>query len=289
MEFFPAYCTLIGIDPARNITMVNPKNCDVFINDYFPPGPDVHIPVDGAKLITSFACFYDVEDLGAFCDGIYQWLHDDGVWIAQMSYLPDTLATRNVGDFCHEHTSFFTLDVLNRLLNAHHLHIIQYTLNAVNGGSVRIAVQKGDGVPFGGPDTVTRTHLMDFKQQVDWIGEDLRAQLLKYRRSGIKVLGLGASTKFNGVVSMLDIGPDLLPAVCDRNPEKWGRTMVTGIPIISEDEARAIAPDVFVLGIPQFLDASRDREAEFVARGGRFLTVFPEVREKRFMQRGLAV
>ena len=53
---------------------------------------------------------------------------------------------------------------------------------------------------------------------------------------------------------------------------------MTGIPIISEEESRAIKPDYY-LALPwHFIGEFLQREHEFVERGGRFILPLPTVR-----------
>jgi hypothetical protein len=67
-------------------------------------------------------------------------------------------------------------------------------------------------------------------------------------------------------------------AAADRNPEKWGRrTPGTGIPIVSEEEAREAKPD-YLLVLPwHFRREFIQREANFLAQGGKFIFPLPEI------------
>ena len=73
------------------------------------------------------------------------------------------------------------------------------------------------------------------------------------------------------------IGPELVPAAADRNPDKWGSETSTGIPIISEQDSRDLKPDYY-LALPwHFLDEFLRRESEFLGRGGQFIVPLPQV------------
>jgi hypothetical protein len=70
-----------------------------------------------------------------------------------------------------------------------------------------------------------------------------------------------------------------VPIAADRNPDKWGReTIGTGIPIVSEDESRALKPDYYLVLPWHFLEEMLEREAEFLGRGGQFIIPMPDVR-----------
>jgi NDP-4-keto-2,6-dideoxyhexose 3-C-methyltransferase len=71
----------------------------------------------------------------------------------------------------------------------------------------------------------------------------------------------------------------VIDTAADRNSDKWGsETIGTHIPIVSEEESRARRPDYY-LSLPwHFLPESREREREFLERGGEFILPLPEVR-----------
>jgi ABC-type Fe3+-hydroxamate transport system substrate-binding protein len=89
----------------------------------------------------------------------------------------------------------------------------------------------------------------------------------------------GASTKGNTILQYAGLDSTLIPYAADRNPDKWGsETIATHIPIISEEESRAMNPDYYVALPWHFLDEFLDREREFLAHGGAFIVPLPEVR-----------
>ena len=74
------------------------------------------------------------------------------------------------------------------------------------------------------------------------------------------------------------IGPDLLDAISDVNPDKWGCvTPGTHIPILPEAVARAMNPDYFLVLPWHFRTGIIEREAEFLAGGGQLIFPLPQV------------
>ncbi len=79
----------------------------------------------------------------------------------------------------------------------------------------------------------------------------------------------GASTKGNTILQYAGLDTPLIPYAADRNPDKWGsETIATGIPIISEEESRAMKPDYYLVLPWHFLDEFLEREQR-VPRGRR--------------------
>ena len=69
-----------------------------------------------------------------------------------------------------------------------------------------------------------------------------------------------------------------LPCIAEVNAEKFGSfTPGTGIPIVSEAEARAMAPDYFLVLPWHFKEGILQREREYLTGGGKMIFPFPEI------------
>ena len=102
--------------------------------------------------------------------------------------------------------------------------------------------------------------------------------MLLAEAAGKTVLGYGASTKGNVVLNYCGIGPELMPAICDANPKKYGLfTPGTKIPIISKQEARLRKPDYFFVLIWPFRTEVLREENDFIAGGGTIAVDLPRV------------
>jgi hypothetical protein len=108
--------------------------------------------------------------------------------------------------------------------------------------------------------------------------EDLRRLLRALKDDNKRILGYGASTKGNVVLQFCNIGPDLVDAIAEVNPDKFGCfTPGSHIPIVSEAEARAMKPDYFLVLPWHFKDGILAREQEYLASGGKMIFPFPEI------------
>jgi hypothetical protein len=244
-----------------------------------------------ARIVTSIAMFYDLEDPIDFARQVESILADGGLWHFEQSYMPSMLRLVSYDTVCHEHLEYYSLEVVQRILDAAGLRVVDVKMNAVNGGSFAVtAARKAD--PRRGGDAVvawlleqeermglrTPRPYRDFEERVFRHRADLRRLLEALKADGKTVLGYGASTKGNVVLQFCGIGPDLLPCIAEVNEDKFGAfTPGTGIPIVSEVEARAMQPDYFLVLPWHFRDGIVRREAEFLARGGRLIFPFPEI------------
>jgi hypothetical protein len=95
---------------------------------------------------------------------------------------------------------------------------------------------------------------------------------------GQRVLGYGASTKGNVILQFCGITPKLIPSIAEVNPDKFGcYTPQSLIPIISEAEAHASKPDVFMVLPWHFRCNIIQRESRFLQSGGKLLFPLPAI------------
>ena len=201
--------------------------------------------------------------------------------------MPAMLRAGSYDTVCHEHLEYYGLRQIQWMMRSAGLRILDVRLNDVNGGSFAVTAEKGSGedapivAEMLAKEEALGLHTLApyraFAERTAMHGEALRKLLADLKAEGRRVLGLGASTKGNVVLQYCGIGPDTLPSIAEVNPDKFGCfTPGTKIPIVSEDEARASKPDVFLVLPWHFRAAFLEREKPFLAGGGRLLFPLPE-------------
>ncbi len=93
-----------------------------------------------AKVITSIAMFYDLENPATFVQDVADALADDGVWVMELHYLPLMLESNAFDVVVHEHLEYYSLAVLERLFAEAGLEVVDAELNDMNGGSIRLFI-----------------------------------------------------------------------------------------------------------------------------------------------------
>jgi hypothetical protein len=283
--------TRIGIDPTgRKFSRFYTDGIRL-VPDFFSARNFRATGAAPAKIVTSIAMFYDLEDPVAFARDVEAILAPGGIWHFEQSYMPSMLRLVSYDTICHEHLEYYSLGVVNRILDAAGLRAVDVKMNAVNGGSFAVTAVRKDDPRRGGERVIewllqqehnlglaTPRPYRDFEERVFRHRDDLRRLLEMLKADGKLVVGYGASTKGNVVLQFCGIGPDLLPCIAEVNEEKFGAfTPGTGIPIVSEADARRMNPD-YMLVLPwHFRDGIVRREAEFLAGGGRLIFPFPEI------------
>lgn len=282
----------IGIDPTgKKFAEYYPSDVKL-VPDFFSADAYKSVTSKPAKIITSIAMFYDLDDPIAFAKQIEQCLADDGVWHFEQSYMPSMLRLNSYDTICHEHLEYYSLGVVEKILAAAELKVIDVVMNNINGGSFAVTAAKVGNTSRKVNHTVVQWLLQqeermgintpkpyrDFEERVYRHREDLVRLIRGLVADGKKVLGYGASTKGNVVLQFCGLTASDIPAIAEVNPEKFGRvTPGSHIPIISEAEARAMKPDYFLVLPWHFKDGILRREKEYLASGGRFIFPFPEI------------
>jgi hypothetical protein len=232
-----------------------------------------------ARVITAIGMFYDLEDPNKFIADARKALTDDGIFVAQLMCLTPMLQKNDLGNICHEHLEYYSLESLKYLFETNGLEMFKIEENEVNGGSYRIFARpfKGTGIPF--KEKVTKQDILDFGKRVRE-NRDRCVNFIKQEvAKGKKVYVYGASTKGNVILQYYGLDSKLITAASERSPEKWGKyTIGSWIPIVSEDEARKARPDYFLVLPWAFFNEFYDREKEWRSQGGKFIVPLPDFR-----------
>ena len=281
----------IGMDPtASKFRQYYDENILV-IEDFFSKDKFFESSKNKAKIITSIAMFYDLEDPSTFVQEISEVLADDGIWHFEQSYLPTMLRMNSYDTVCHEHIEYYSLSVIYKLLAKHNLRIIDVELNSVNGGSFSVTAVKEKSLYLGNDEIVswlleqedrmglnTLRPYQAFAKRVSQHREDLRNLIIGIRNAGKSVVGYGASTKGNVLLQFCELGPSEISCIAEVNPEKFGAyTPGSNIPILSEKEVRAKKPDYMLILPWHFRDGILQREKEFLKSGGRLIFPLPDI------------
>lgn len=248
-------------------------------------------PDQKAKIITSIAMFYDLESPGKFVKDIEACLHEDGIWHFEQSYMPSMLRTNSYDTICHEHLEFYSFKVVKNLLEENGLRVVDVQMNAINGGSFAVTACKKNGAMVSNSPIINWMIKQEEDMELDTQKpyREFEERVFKHRKNlvdliealvadGKKVFGYGASTKGNVLLQFCNFTKEQIPFIAEVNEDKFGSfTPGTFIPIISEQEAKAMNPDYFLVLPWHFKNSILERESEFIEAGGKFIFPLPEI------------
>lgn len=282
----------VGVDPVgANFSSLYTDGL-VLIPEFFPtPALRKLIGPSKVKIVTSIAMFYDLEDPITFVRAIAEILDRDGIWHFEQSYMPSMIRLNSYDTICHEHLEYYSLHSVNYVLERAGMKILNVQMNGVNGGSFAVTAARAD------------SHLREDRVVVDWLLEQelrmgfdspapfrefeeriyahrkaLRSLIDALNSDKRKIFGYGASTKGNVVLQFCGFNEKDIPVIAEINADKFGSfTPGTFIPIMSEQEARAMRPDYYLVLPWHFKDHIVRREQAFLASGGKLIFPFPEI------------
>jgi hypothetical protein len=282
----------IGIDPTGAKFLSYYPAEITLIPDFFSEAAFRSSGFRDARIVTSIAMFYDLDSPVQFAAQIASILAADGIWHFEQSYMPSMLRMNSYDTICHEHLEYYSLGVVKTILELAGLRLVDVGMNSVNGGSFAVTAARADNTSvranaavidwlLGQEDRMglhTPRPYREFEERVFRHREDLTRLIQSLNADGKRILGYGASTKGNVVLQFCGLTAREIPAIAEVNPDKYGRfTPGSHIPIVSEVEAHAMAPDYFLVLPWHFKDGILRRESEFLNRGGKFIFPFPEI------------
>ena len=292
LKFFPKKFIKYGVDPSDSFPKKGIKNIRYY-KDFFPSKKLPNkIKFD---VITSIAMFYDLEDPSLFVNHIYNILKTEGVWIFEVSYMPEMLKLNSYDTICHEHLEYYSLQVIQKIVSINKMKIAKVEFNKSNGGSIRCFITKEENFILGTlKDNIkineiikdelkaglnTSVPYKKFKNRVSKIKIKLKRLIGNLNKRGKSVHVYGASTKGNTILQFCKINNKMIKYASDRNLEKDGlKTLGSNLSIITEDKSRKMKPDYY-LALPwHFKDEFIIREKLFLKNGGKFIFPLPTVK-----------
>jgi 2-polyprenyl-3-methyl-5-hydroxy-6-metoxy-1,4-benzoquinol methylase len=291
----------LGIDPAEDSFVAeSSKIADDIVQDYFTLEnfKKSKFKKKKAKVVTCIAMFYDLDEPVDFLKDVSKVMDDDGLFVIQMSYTPLMIKQLAFDNICHEHVYYWGLASMEKLLKKAGLKIVDCQVNDVNGGSFRIYIKKKKSAvtsfataPYRDVCNVRVESLLKWEKglkldkEAIWLDffnriEELKKETVDFikaeKAKGKVICGYGASTKGNTLLQYFGLDNTLIDAIAERSPYKFGlKTIGTNIPILSEEDVRAMNPD-YMLVLPwHFIAEFVKREDEFLSKGGKFIVPCP--------------
>ena len=293
LNFYRLDATRYGVDPSD---VAREFGGDVLvINTAFPSEQArAALPRAGFDVVTSIAMFYDLEDPVAFAREVKALLKPGGIWILEMSYLLLMLKQNSFDTICHEHLEYYSLSVLEIIMEKAGLRVFRAELSDINGGSIRCSVCHAANATLGSAAENAWLHHLRatefdmeldtdkpyaaFQGRIERLKHELNSLLFEIRAAGKRVHVYGASTKGNVLLQWYGINRMIVEVAADRNPQKAGaRTLGTDIPIVDEAESRLMKPDYYLVLPWHFRQEFLQREREIIEQGTKFIFPLPEV------------
>ena len=214
--------------------------------------------LEPADLIVANNVLAHVPDINDFVTGIARLLKPQGRASIEFPHLLRLLAGNQFDTIYHEHYSYLSLRVVQRIAAAAGLEVEDVEQLPTHGGSLRVWLAHKGVLPTEAVLAVLADEAAaglesleayeDFQCQAEAAKDGLLAFLLQAKSNDQRVLGYGAAAKGNTLLNYAGIKADLLPAVADRALSKQGKVLPgSHIPVISPDELTGQNPNILLV------------------------------------------
>lgn len=276
-----------GIDPAKGPVQAARERGVHTTHAFFTKALAEELSARGtrASVLHGNNVLAHVADTNGFVEGVALLLGEGGVGVFEVPYLRDLIEHNEFDTIYHEHLLYIGVHAARALFARADLTLFRVERLSIHGGSLRLFVGKGR-TPEASVDTLLaeeRALGMDsigfyrgFSDDVNAVRRDLRALVSELRADGMRLAGYGAAAKGAIMLEAAGIGADDLAWVADRNVHKQGRHMPGNhIPIVSPDRILEDRPDALLILPWNFKDEIMSQQAEYAARGGKFIVPVP--------------
>jgi len=282
---------VLGVEPAANVARVATAKGIPTDVAFFGVATAQRLAAAGrADLICANNVLAHVPDLNDFVAGFAVLLQPFGTVTVEFPHLLRLIADCQFDTIYHEHFSYFSLLVVDRVFAHHGLRVFDVDRLPTHGGSLRIhachaSAERPRTERFHAVLAEERAAGLDSTDACERFADaviDTKCALLEFliaaRREGKLVAGYGAPAKGNTLLNYCGIGPELLAFTVDRSPHKQGRYLPgVQIPVHAPECIFAARPD-YVLILPWNL---RDEIVEQMRAvhdwGGKFVVAIPHV------------
>jgi len=281
---------VLGVEPAGNVARVAIGNGIPTEVAFFGTETARRLVAGGnqADLTAANNVLAHVPDINDFVAGFKILLKPAGVATFEFPHLLRLIAEGQFDTIYHEHFSYFSLLVVEKIFVQHGLTVFDVEQLPTHGGSLRVYAGHAEAAPPRSArcDAVIATEReagldrLDIYERFGAAVVEIKCGLLEFlieaRRTGRTVCGYGAPAKGNTLLNYCGVGPELLRYTVDLSPHKQGKYLPGAqIPIHAPERIFLDKPD-YVLILPwNIKDEIRTQMAGIKAWGGRFVVAVP--------------
>lgn len=281
----------IGVEPSSaTAKLARQKGFPVF-NEYFSQETAQKIKslYGAASVITASYMYANIDDLWAFTQNVRTLLADDGIFVIQTGYHPAQFKAFHYDYIYHEHFSYFSVTVLQKLMEFCDLKLIDAKINSLKGGSVTLFAQHKYAKRHIN-NSIERIKVAEDCEKIDSAGTYIKfGQLIDQKRkklvdfltnksrAGATIVGYGASHSTTTLLHHFDIG-NVLSYIVDDNERKHGLfSPGYGLRVFPSEAMIEEMPDYVLILAWQHQETIIERNQYLLDRGVRFVIPLPDI------------
>lgn len=283
-------CRVLGVDPAKEIadkaTNDGVKTLPEFFNSKI--AKEILIEYGQVKIVSANNVFAHINDVHDVVDGVKKLLSDDGVFIVEFPYLIDLLDNNVFDQIYSEHLSYPAVVPFEKFFNSFGMEIFDCIRTPVQGGSIRLYVQKKGGKYKKSPSvnkfknlelknglSDQKTYLI-FAKKLKNTKKELISLLTKIKKENKQIIGYGAPGRSTTLLNYFGINTNFLNYIVDDNPLKIGLyTPGTHIPILEVSEIQKSNPNYILILSWNYSKPIMEKLYSYKNSGGNFIIPIP--------------
>lgn len=283
-----------GIDPARSIAKIATNEGIKTLPEFFTSAIAKIILAEygPAKLMCANNVFAHADNIADIVKGIRSLLTQDGVFVFEVSYVPDIIDNFVFDTIYHEHVSHHALIPLERFFNSLDMTLFDVERVPTKGGSIRgfaqpmstgrrpksellvqmVAEEDRRGIALPG---IYR----DFYREIERRKKAVLGYLDKAISEGKTIAAYGASTTTTTLLYHFEL-QTRIKFILDDNPVKFDLySPGAHIPVYSSSHLyTSPPPDIIVILAWQYAAQIINRHGRFIELGGRFMVPLPDMK-----------
>jgi len=285
---------ILGIEPAENVADVAIKKKIPTQKKFFNSKTALEL-IEKYKqpdLIVGNNVLAHVPNLNDFVKGLKILLSNNGVITLEFPHLLKLIEMNQFDTVYHEHFSYFSLFVVNKIFEKHELTIFDVEELPTHGGSLRIYVKHAENSKYTVSYQVSMlinkeknaglfdiNSYKEFSLKIDQIRKELEEFFEKSKIENKKIVCYGAAAKGNTLLNYCKIPKELILYIVDRSIYKQGLFLPgTHIIIKKPEDVKETKPD-YLLILPWNLKDEIIKQMGFIRDwGGKFVIPIPEVK-----------
>lgn len=269
-------CRVIGCDPSPGAEIAHQLNVAV-IRDYFSP----ELFKEKFDFVVLRGVLEHIEKPIPFLKDVGEVLEEDGFVVIEVPNVIYSLKNGVIGDFFHEHVSYFTHESLKNCLARSGFDLV-----IVDDSSyyIRIIAKKNTDIDYRWDDSDSarvipqlKQLFVDFNELTDKMADDLRSTLKRVSRKSTYIYGGGGHT-----LGLLSKTHDFLKplGVIDGDPSKEGK-YIPGfkIPVYSKDTLERLTYNntIIIVSSKIFQDEISEGLRNYILKGLQVISLYPKV------------
>lgn len=279
---------VLNVDPASNLAAIAEARGIPTIADFWSHevGKEIVEKYGHADLITATNVFAHVDNIEEFLLTAKYVLTKDGILVIECPYIIDYLEKMEYNQTYFEHLSYMSVTPIYRLCKRLGMKIVSVEKHDIHGGTIRVGISmensklieisSTNGFLDMERERLPKIAYLEWSEKVKENISEVGEKILRLKKEGKSIVGIGASAKGNTLLNSLGFTTDIIDAIVDETSEKIGKfSPGTGIPIVHKRYFAKNKPDYVLILAENFKDAlmKKARDAGFE---GEFILAIPK-------------